>query len=72
MKKLTAMLLSLMMCFSLLAIPAQAVFSPDPDDPGIIDVDGNPTNPGNDDPGEPGNSVQSEELPEPRDEMPTD
>lgn len=50
MKKLTAMFLSLMMCFSLMAIPAQAGFIPDPDGPGIIDVGGkkDPADPGDD------------------------
>lgn len=72
MKKLTAMLLSLMMCLSLLAIPAQAAFVPDPDGPGIIDVGGSPIKPGDDDPG---NSIQSvsptdDGLPGPRDDIP--
>lgn len=70
MKKLTAMLLSLMMCLSLLAIPAQATFIPDPDGPGIIDVGGNPIKPGDDDPDEPGNPAQPLDWPFPRDEVP--
>lgn len=69
MKKLTAMLLSLVMCFSLLAIPAQAAFIPDPDGPGVIDVGGNPIKPGDDDPDEPGNSVQLG-LPDPVEDLP--
>lgn len=70
MKKLTAMLLSLVMCFSLMAIPAQAGFIPAPDGPGVIDVGGNPVKPGDDDPDEPGNPDQPMDLPEPRDELP--
>lgn len=42
------MLLSLMMCFSLMAIPAQAALLPNPDGPIIIDV-GGPKDPGDDD-----------------------
>lgn len=72
MKKLTAMLLSLLMCLSLMAIPAQARFTPDPDGPGIIDIGGAPMDPGDDDPDEPGISPQSTKFPEPVDEMPTD
>lgn len=73
MKKLTAMLLSLMMCLSLMAIPAQAAFIPDPDGPVIIDVGGkkDPTDPGDDDPDKPGNPVDPMTLPEPRDNTPT-
>lgn len=71
MKKLTAMLLSLVMCFSLLAIPAQAAFIPDPDGPGVVDVGGKLTKPGDD---EPGNSVQSasppDGLPDPVEDLP--
>lgn len=70
MKKLTAMLLSLVMCFSLLAIPAQAAFTPDPDpdSAGIIDV-GDPVEPGDDGSDEPENSIQAK-LPEERDDIP--
>lgn len=74
MKKLTAMFLSLLMCFSLLAVTAQAAFIPDPDGPGIIDVGGIPVKPGDDDPDEPGYSIQSDEggLPGPRGDVPRD
>ena len=69
MKKLTAMLLSLVMCFSLLAIPAQAAFTPDPDpdSAGIIDV-GDPVEPGDDGSDEPENPDKT--LPAPRDDAP--
>ena len=74
MKKLTAMLLSLVMCCSLLAIPAQAALTLDPDGPGIVDVGGPkaPIVPGGNDSGEPGITIQSGEdgLPEPRDDTP--
>ncbi len=74
MKKLTAMLLSLMMCLSLMAVPAQAAFIPAPGGPGIIDVGGpkNPVDPGDEDPDEPGNSVQPLNWPDPVDEVPVD
>ena len=72
MKKLTAMLLSLMMCFSLMAIPAQAGFIPLPDGSTIIDVGGNPVDPGDDDPDEPGNPVQPMSWPGEQEEVPTD
>lgn len=76
MKKLTAMLLSLVMCFSLMAITAQAGFIPIPDGPIIIDVGGDPADPGdpgNDDPDEPGISIQSHDtLPRERENVPTD
>ena len=62
MKKLTAMLLSLMMCFSLMAIPAQAALIPVTDGSGIIDV-GEPKDPV--DPDEPGISVQCKPIPLP-------
>lgn len=70
MKKLTAMLLSLVMCFSLLAIPAQAAFTPDPDldGTGIIDVGGNPVEPGDDGSDESENPDKT--LPAPRDDVP--
>lgn len=71
MKKLTAMLLSLVMCFSLLAISPRAVFNPDPNGPGTIDVDENPAEPGDQDPDDPGISVQGK-LPEPIDNPPAD
>ena len=73
MKKLTAMLLSLMMCLSLMAIPAQAAFTLDPDGPGIIDVGGkkDPTDPGDDGLDKPGNTVDPMGWPEPRDNTPT-
>jgi len=71
MKKLTAMLLSLMMCFSLMAIPTQATPVPDPDSPGIIDIDigDTPLTPGDDVPDAP---AQAPKLPEPVGEMPVD
>lgn len=82
MKKLTAMLLSLVMCVSLLAIPAQAAFQPkpialgpiinieDPEDP-ADPVD--PEDPGDDDPEDPGASVMSRKgLPGDSDDTPTD
>jgi len=69
MKKLTAMLLSLMMCLSLMTIPSQAVSVPDPDCPGIIDMGGTPTNLGDDDSDSP---VHPMKLPEPVGEMPVD
>lgn len=72
MKKLTAMLLSLMMCFSLLAIPAHTIIPPDPDGPGIIDVGGGLIDPGDEDPDEPGISVQSSKLPDPMEVPPAD
>ena len=74
MKKLTAMLLSLVMCFSLMAIPAQAGFIPVPDGSGIVDVGGqkDPAGPGDDDSDAPVNPVQPMKLPEPVDDMPTD
>ena len=74
MKKLTAMLLSLMMCFSLLAIPAQAAFVPAPDGPGIV-IGREPVDlgDGDEDPDEPGISVQvSVKLPEPEQNPPAD
>lgn len=72
MKKLTAMLLSLMMCLSLMAMPAQAAFIPDPDGPGIIGIGEVPIKPGDDDPAEPGISPQSNRLPGELGDMPTD
>lgn len=74
MKKLTAMLLSLMMCFSLLAIPAQAAFVPAPDGPGIV-IGREPVDlgDGDEDPDEPGITVQSGDyLPDPKDDIPRD
>ena len=70
MKKLTAMLLSLVMCFSLMAIPAQAACTPDPDIPSIGDLGENPTEPGDDDPDEPKNPAPNRTLPDPRDDTP--
>lgn len=76
MKKLTAMLLSLVMCFSLMAIPAQAGFIPIPDGPIIIDVGGGPVvpgDPGDDDPDEPGISTQGDKwMPGEQENVPTD
>lgn len=74
MKKLTAMLLSLVMCFSLLAIPARAAFDPTPAGPAVIDVNGpkDPADPGDKDPEEPGDPVQPMGLPGPREEVPVD
>ena len=69
MKKLTAMLLSLVMCFSLMAIPAQAACTPDPDIPSIGDLGENPTEPGDDDPDDPDDPLRT--LPYPREDMPT-
>ena len=69
MKKLTAMLLSLMMCFSLLAIPAQAALIPLPDGPVIVDAG---KGLGKEDPDEPGISVQGDWLPTDQDNTPTD
>ncbi len=74
MKKLTAMFLSLLMCFSLLAMTAQAACPPDdPDGPVIIGVGKTPLDPGDsgEDPDEPGNSVHCR-LPGTKDDMPTD
>ena len=70
MKKLTAMLLSLMMCFSLMAIPAQAALISVPEGPGIIGLK-DPADPG-DDLDKPGNPVQPLGLPDPLDNVPTD
>ena len=75
MKKLTAMLLSLMMCVSLMAIPAHAALLPDPDGPGIIEVGKTPIDPDDGDPDEPKVPTQPNKpqyLPDPRDEMPMD
>ena len=74
MKKLTAMLLSLMMCFSLMAIPVQAALIPIPDGPGVINVGGlkDPVDPGDDDRDAPVNPVQPMKFPEPVEDMPTD
>jgi len=74
MKKLTAMFLSLLMCFSLLAMTAQAACPPDePNGPVIIGIGKTPIDPGDDgeDPDEPGNSVQSK-LPDAKDDTPRD
>ncbi|MBD5162350.1 MAG: hypothetical protein HDT14_10145 [Oscillibacter sp.] len=75
MKKLTAMLLSLVMCLSLMAIPAQAGFTPIPDGSIIIDVGKGPVVPGKGDPNEPGISIQRDHedtLPGGQDTVPTD
>ena len=77
MKKLTAMLLSLMMCLSLMAVPAQAGFIPVPDGSIIIEVGREPVDLGDDgdeDPDEPGISVQGGDyiLPGEQEEVPTD
>ena len=77
MKKLTAMFLSLLICFSLLAVTAQAAYSPDDSSaPGAIGSGEISVIPGDgdEDPDEPGVSVQSKgpSLPNPRDEVPTD
>lgn len=68
------MLLSLMMCLSLMMIPAQATSVPDPDDPIIIiNVSGDPADPGNDDPDGSECPVQStRQLPDPAEEHPVD
>ena len=71
MKKLTAMLLSLVMCFSLLAIPAQAAVDPDNGDTGVIDVGGGFTDPDGNDPDEPEDPAPDRTLPYPRDSIPT-
>ena len=72
MKKLTATFLSLMMCFSLMAIPAQAGFipTPDPDGPGIVDVGGkkDPADPGDDG----ADAPQYGRFPDPIDDSPID
>lgn len=80
MKKLTAMLLSLVMCLSLLVIPAQAASEPDPPGPGVSDTDrptgpsdsGNkdPEDPGDKDPENPGGMEPDKHLPGDRDEVP--
>lgn len=70
MKKLTAMLLSLVMCFSLLAIPAQACPPDEPDERGVVDTGGNPTKPGDDDPDDPKNPGQQKTLPGPVEDLP--
>ena len=72
MKKLTAMLLSLMMCLSLTAVTAQAVLTLDPDESAIIEVGGKKdlTDPG-DDLDKPGNTVDPMYWPEPRDTTPS-
>ena len=71
MKKLTAMLLSLVMCFSLLAIPAQAACSPDePDERVVVDVGENPVKPGDDDPDDPKNPTPQKTLPKPVEDLP--
>lgn len=77
MKKLNALLLSLVMCLSLAAVPAQAAFIPDdpkPDGPIIIDITGDPTDPKDpdNDPDDPENPVQPMRLPGERDEVPVD
>lgn len=71
------MLLSLVMCFSLLSIPAQAAFTPDPSGSDIIYVGGpknpkDPVAPDDEDPDEPDNPIQPLDLPAPLDNMPTD
>ena len=68
MKKLTAMFLSLMMCFSLMAVTAQAGFIPvpDPDGTGIIDVGGKK------DTEKPGADSPQDKYPEPIDDSPID
>ena len=65
------MLLSLMMCLSLMAIPAQAAFTPGPDESAIIEVGEKKdlTDPG-DDLDKPGNTADPMTLPEPRDNIP--
>ena len=71
MKKLTAMLLSLVMCFSLMAIPAQAIDASDLNGSEVIDVGGNFTEPGDKDPDEPKNPAPDRTLPYPVDDVPT-
>lgn len=66
MKKISAMLLSLTMCFSLLAIPAKAAFIPAPGDSGIVDAGELKKH---ETPGKTGDSIQ---WPEERDRIPTD
>ena len=74
MKKLTAMLLSLVMCFSLLAVPAQAAFEAVSAGSVIIDVGGptDPAEPGDKDPEEPGDLNQLMSFPRDRDDVPFD
>ena len=67
-------MLPVLLVFSLLAIPAQAAFTLDPDGPGIVDAGGpkSPVIPGGDDSDEPGITIQSGDdgLPGPRDDLP--
>lgn len=73
MKKLTAMLLSLVMCLSLMTIPAQAGSTPIPDDPIIDGGPVVPGKPGDKDPDEPGITIKRHDtLPRERDNVPTD
>lgn len=75
MKKLTAMLLSLVMCLSLLTIPAQAESDPEPPvDPGIIKVEepNGPAEPGDKDPEDPGEKNPDRRFPGERGEVPID
>lgn len=76
MKKLTAMLLSLVMCFSLLALPVRTGFAPEPFEPIIVDVD-DPVAPGDPDdpkPQDPGIQIQSyiDGMPGDLDDIPID
>lgn len=72
MKKFTAMLLSLVMCFSLMAIPAQAAFIPNPNDPGPVKVGGTLIDPGDDDSEDPGSTGQTMRFPDPTYDVPID
>ena len=76
MKKLTAMFLSLLMCFSLLAVTAQAAYSPDDASaPGVIGSGEISVIPGDgdEDPDEPGVSGLNDfHWPDPVDHSPTD
>lgn len=74
MKKLTATLLSLVMCFSLMAIPAHAISLPDPGAPGTIGVGKTPIDLDDDGTDKPENPIQPHwaDLPDPRDDIPVD
>lgn len=75
MKKITAMLLSMMMCFSLLALPVRIGFNPNPVESIIIDVDEpeNPKDPDDQEQQDPEPPVQiNGSMPGDLDDVPTD